>query len=134
MGWNEVDLTKVNPAIEPVAEGTYVFQLVGAKYGPRDPNEINCKAAITEGDFAGRIMFFGFPDPDRFDWSPKALKRFESAIGVDCTDGEDKVAWLNRSVQSKFRAKVKHDRYTPEGSDRETIKEKLLTFSVEPAA
>jgi hypothetical protein len=134
MGWNEVDLSQVNPNIEPIAEGMYNFALMSARYDAKDPSQISCRAAITDGDFSGRQMFFDFPDPDRFQWSPKTLRRFESALGVDCEDGEDKVAWLNRCINSHFRAKVKHSSYTPEGSDRPVVKEKLMTFSFEPAA
>jgi hypothetical protein len=131
--WQSIDLSKVNPNLEIVPAGTYTFSLSGAKYGFNDPNRIEATATIvSEGEFAGRKLFFSYPDPSRpkCDWSPKALKRLMQAIGEDPTEGEDPVAYLNRIAGSHFNASVRHTKPTDEYPNPRA---ELNVFNVSPA-
>lgn len=134
MSWANINLSEINPAFEIVPEGQYTFTLGGAKYSERDPGRIEANATIaTEGDFTGRKMFFSYPDPEKpkCEWSPKALKRLEQAIGVDSVAGEDPVAYLNRVAGNKFSARVKHSKATEEYPNPRA---ELGIHSVSPAA
>jgi len=134
MGWSDIDLSTVNPAFDIVAEGEYVFQLGGAKWGENDPARVEANATIvSEGDQAGRKIFFSYPDPTkpRCEWSPKALKRLEVAMGEDALPGEDPVTYLNRAAGSKFGGRVKHGKTSEEYPNPRA---ELNLNSVKPAA
>ena len=130
--WTTVNLADINPNLETVPVGDYTFSLGGAKYGNSDPNRVEVNATIvTEGDFTGRKVFFSYPDPDKYDWSPKALKRLEVALGVDMLPGQDPVEYLNSVGGHRFAAPVRHGKTTPEYP---TPKAEVDIFKVRPAA
>lgn len=132
MSWQTIDLSTINPNLEIVPEGSYTFSVSGAKYGTTDPGRVEVTATlVTEGDYTGRKLFFSYPDPEKMDWSPKAFKRLEQAIGVDANAGEGPVEYLNRVAGSRFRATVKHRKPTEEFPNP---KADLNIFSVSPAA
>lgn len=101
---SDVELEK--PA--PIPVGTYVFQLrPGAawkvnKYN--QINELNLSASVAEGDFAGRVVFWKYPDPTgdaennvpAKPWSAQAMKKLEIALGVDSLEGEGAAEYFNR--------------------------------------
>lgn len=136
MSWENVELKDINPLPELIPEGKYTFQLLGAELDQRDPSRLVVRAAIvTDGDFQGRRLIVDYPDPERYDWSLKALKRLEIAIGVDQAPGETVVGFLNRAVNSRFQGTVYHDRsYTPEGETEPRVRARLRHFSVQPSA
>jgi hypothetical protein len=108
-GWSQIDLTKVNPTLEPIAAGQYEFSLAGAKYDEKDPNRIRVQAVIaSDGEFTGKHVFFSYPDPEILPDSPKLLARLMVALGVDAVPGEDPVSYLNRANGARFRASIKH--------------------------
>ena len=122
--------------MELIPAGDYVFSIVKASYAERDPNEISVSAAIeSEGDVKGRRVFFGYPDPAKREWSPKAFKRLVIALGSDILEGEDPVAYLNRNLGGIFGAPIKHEqeKNIPDGSTEPRTFARLQTFSVRPA-
>lgn len=134
MSWN-VNLKDVNPLPDTIPAEEFDFELIGAKYTDYDPNKIEVTARIaTEGTFQGRRVYFTYPDPEKYGWSPKQLKRLEMALGVDSLVGEDPVAFLNRVSGNLFRSNVIHRSYTPEGSETPVTKSELNIFGVKPAA
>jgi len=137
--WTTINFSDINtqPEIVPAAE--YTFSLNGAKYSELYPGNIEANATIvTEGDFTGRKLFFRYPDPSSLnrkgepnDWSPKALKRLEMALGIDINAGEDPVEYLNRAAGAHFRATVSHSKPTDEYPNPRA---NMNLFSVAPAA
>jgi len=134
MSWANLDLSKINPNLETIPEGTYVYTLAGGKFGKDNRVEVSARIA-TEGDFTGRTMYFSFPDPESInskgkpnDWSLKAFKRLEMALGVDQQAGEDPVTYLNRAAGNRFSARVKHSAATEDYPSRAEIV--LYSFSV----
>jgi hypothetical protein len=131
-GWTNIDLTTINPNPEIVPAQEYAFSLNGAKYSEMYPGKIECNATIvTEGDFTGRKLFFSYPDPAVKDWSPKALKKLEIALGVDINVGEDPVEYLNRCAGMHFGAMVSHSKPSDEYPNPRA---NLNIFSVKAAA
>lgn len=133
MTWKNIDLANINPNLELIPAKQYTFELlVGAKYDDRDPGRISANAAIVnDGEFTGRRLFFSYPNPEIKEWSPKALKRLEQALGVDAQEGEDPVAYLNRAAGSRFGAAVTH---TVPNEEYPNPRANLNIFSVKPAA
>jgi hypothetical protein len=134
--WNEVDLSKVSITIEPLAVGEYTFQLLpGAKRGANDPERIELKAAVAEGEFAGRHVYFSYPSPS-YDWVPRVMKRLVVALGVDAQENEHPVEYFNRVAgelggAAKFAAPIKEGRVSPEYP---TPRRELDIFKVRAAA
>lgn len=136
MGWDAVKLSEVNPNAELIPAGEYTFQLSGAKLNDRDPNRIDVTAFITtEGPQSGRKVFFSYPDPEapKMGWVLKAMKRLEIALGVDQTDGEEVLAYLNRASGNRFATNIFHRSYTPEGGT-EVVRAEVNVFNVHAAA
>ena len=105
--WEDIDLTGVNPNLEPVGEGAYDFQLRGAKVITSESGSRLAVTAtvITEGDFTGRsVTHTFFPG----EYTAKFLKRLEIALGVDALPGEKNQDYLNRVAGNRFNAVVKH--------------------------
>lgn len=133
MSWADIDLSTISTAITPVAENPdgYIFELLpGAKTSDYDPNKIEAQAAIVEGEFAGRKLYFSFPDPAKQEWSPRILRRFLESLGLDPEAGETPVQALNRGAALRFKAPVKHRKNTEEGAPP---KVDLDIFHVRPA-
>lgn len=131
MSWAEVDLTQISTAITPVAEGEHVFELLpGAKYSDFDPARVEAQAAIVDGEFQGRKMFFSYPDPAKQEWSPRVFKRLVESLGQDIESGENPVSYLNRSAGLRFKAPVTHRK----GEEGAPVKADLNIFKVKPAA
>jgi hypothetical protein len=131
MGWTDVNLRDVNPNPDPLPAETYVFQLLqGTKMD--EGGTIKARAAVAEGEFAGRQVFFSYPNPDEFDWAPKALKVLEIALGVDALPGENPVDYLNRATGNRFNATIKHRPYKT-NAGAEGVSVDLQLFSVRPA-
>ena len=140
MGWQDIDLTKVNPNAEIFPEGSYTFEVVpGAKFSDRDPGRVDVSAAVVnDGEFTGRRVFFSYPDPESInskgnknDWAPKALKRLEASLGVDAMAGEGPVTYLNRAAGSRFTGTIVHTKATEEYPNPRA---NLQLFTVKPAA
>jgi hypothetical protein len=136
MAWTEINLEGISTEMERLPEGNYVFELLpGAVYNKWDNQKIDVAGKVAEGEFAGRVSYFSYPDPAKQDWSPQAFKRLEIAIvrngGEAIVDGEDPVTYLNKetSVGKKFIAKVTHREYTNKEGEKE-VKVDLKTFSV----
>jgi hypothetical protein len=69
--------------------------------------ELNLSASIAEGDFAGRRVFWTYPDPSSvskngkpFTWSAQAMKKLEISLGLDAFEGESLVDFFNRAANS----------------------------------
>lgn len=131
MSWSDIDLTKVSATIEPVAIGEYTFELQAGVKMSADGSRIECAATIAEGQFAGRKLFFSYPDPTTYDWSPRVLKRLINALGEDVVEGETALDVLQRSAGKRFGAPVK-DGKTSEAYP--TPKRELDIFKVKAAA
>lgn len=132
MSWN-VNWSDVNTQLETVPAQEFVFSILGASYDERDPSKVVLSVAIdSDGPFKGRKMYPSYPDPSRFQWSPKMLKRLSEAVGVEMVGDEDPVSYLNRVKGSKFASNVLHRKYTPEGGN-EVTKAELNIFNTRPA-
>lgn len=132
MSWNDVDLSTVTTTIEPLALGDYVFELLPGTALSGDGKRIECSASVTEGPFAGRRVYFSFPDPTQFDWAPRVLKRFITyALGEDTPEGTHPVQVLASASGKRFSGEIK------EGKTSEaypTPKRELNIFKLKPAA
>jgi hypothetical protein len=132
MGWTEIDLPSVSTTITPVAEGEYTFELLaGAKFSEYDAARVEAAAAIVDGEFAGRRLFFSYPDPDKQEWAPRVFKRLVESLGQDIEQGENPVSYLNRSAGLRFKAPVKHRAGGDEGAPK---KADIDIFHVKPSA
>lgn len=148
MGFETVNLSEIQlEKPESVPVGDYTFQLVpGAQYRINKNNgveELNVPAAIADGDYSGRRVWFNYPDPTAIakssgkpmTWSAQALKKLEIVLGVDALPGEDPATYLNRvatSGQNRFGGKMKAGNYTPAGETEPRAEFSL--FDVKPAA
>jgi hypothetical protein len=122
MSWTDVDLTGVSTDMELIPEGTYEFALLpGAKYGQWNPAKIELGAKIVSGEYAGRVQYFSYGDPEKVPSMLVAFKRLEEALakntGVSITEGEDPVTYLNNPdvVGGKFIAPIRHRTYEKKG-------------------
>lgn len=149
MGFVDVKLSDVTldkPAAVPAGKG-YVFQLVpGAVYRINkynDVEELNVSASIAEGEYAGRRVFWNYPDPTAvaknsgkiMSWSAQALKKLEIALGEDSLPGEDPAMYLNRvamNSHARFTADLDpEERKNAETGEREPF---IRTGETEPRA
>jgi len=129
--------------------GTYVFQLLPTAEVRNNKftqvQELNLSAAIAEGDFKGRRVFWNYPDPSTvgqdgktFAWSAQAMKKLEHVLGIDALEGESSVDYFNRAAASgnaRFSAYFGPNAkkpYTPAGADEP--RNELNIFTVKPAA
>jgi len=113
MGFVDLKLQDVKlekPAGPPA--GKYVFQLVPTaelrtnKFTGNE--ELNLSASIAEGDYAGRRVFWTYPDPATigtnsgkpFTWSAQAMKKLQISLGLDMYDEESLVDYFNRAAMS----------------------------------
>lgn len=136
--WTDFNLKEVNPNLEAIPVKTYTWELLtGAKYDEKGRLIVSA-AVVNDGEFTGRRLTFSFPDPTSFDrngkkneWSGKMLKRLENAIGIECEDGEDPSAYLNRVAGNRFSAPVKQGKTSEEYP---TPRNELDIFNFKPAA
>ena len=135
MSWEKVNLADVDTTPKPVPDGTYTFRVMNAEYDQKFPGQLNINLQIADGDHQGRRIFASLPDPDKQDWAPKALKTLEVALGIDATDGEDPVVYLNRAASnghSMFKAPLTTRSYTTQaGEPRE--KKQVMFFQAQPS-
>lgn len=159
MGFVDVKLSDVvldKPS--PVPVGDYVFQLVpGAVYRVNkytNIEELNVSAAVAEGEFAGRRVFFTYPNPAAIGknsgkpmtWSAQALKKLEISLGEDALPDEDPATYLNRvaltnnnrfgaSMVEETRKNEETGKYEPYTREGETAPRAVFSlFSVKAAA
>lgn len=136
MSWNEIDLTTISPVIEPLPDREFKWQLLpGAKFSDFDAQRVEAQAAVAEGEFAGRKIYFSYPDPAKQDWSPRVFARMVHALGVEIMPGETPVAYLNRAAGqgATFLAPAKRRQTQVEGSENAVPKVDLVIFNVKPA-
>jgi hypothetical protein len=118
--WMEVDLTTVPTDNEVLPENQYFnFELLaGAKPSRFDPDRIECAAKVIDGEFAGRVKYFSYPDPAKVgDWVRGVFIRATRAFGVEIEKGETPVEYLNRVAGAHFSAPVKHRIVDSDGVD-----------------
>ena len=136
MSWNEIDLQGVSADMELIPEGKYLFSLLsGAKYSQWNPNKIEVGAKIDEGEFAGRVVYFSYGDPEKVPAMVGAFKRLEIALskntGTAIETGQDPVEYLNSVTGGKFISDIKHRTYTNNEGETNT-KAELAVFKVKP--
>jgi len=146
MGFENVTLADIQldkPSALPFGE--YVFDLLPGtevrvnKFGGE---ELNVSAAVVEGDYKGRRVFWNYPDPTSVSkegkpktWSGQAMKKLEIALGIDSLPGEASKDYFNRVAmngQGRFAASI-----VPENKIRAGETEPRPTFgifTVKPAA
>jgi hypothetical protein len=134
--WNEVDLAGISAEMELIPEGKYVFELLnGAKYSQWDPNKIEAGAKIAEGEFAGRVVYFSYGNPEKVPAMLGAFKRLEIALaknaGISIETGQDPTEYLNSVAGAKFISDIKHRTYTNNEGETNT-KAELAVFKVKP--
>jgi hypothetical protein len=156
MGFVDVKLSDVKiEKRDSIALGRYTFRLLpGAQYRTNKNNgieELALQAAVENDEvFAGRRVFFNFPDPTANDgkmkWSAQAMKKLEIALGEDAEEGEDPAGYFNRvaltsnnlfsagivNEQRKNKETGKYEDYiAPDATEPKTV---LGIFTVGPAA
>src|SRR5580658_10337164 len=125
MSWNEIDLQGVSTEMDLIPEGKYVFTLLpGAKYSQWNPNKIEVGAKIAEGEFAGRVVYFSYGDPEKVPAMVGAFKRLEIALsknyGTAIETGQDPVDYLNGVAGAQFISDIKHRTYTNNEGETQT--------------
>lgn len=140
MSWTEVDLAGVSTEMERVPEGEYVMSLLtGAKFNKWQPNKIEVGAKIIEGEYAGRVQYFTYGDPEKTPSMLQAMKRLEQALakstGREIQPGEDILSYLNdpEVVGGKFVATIKHREYTDKEGQQQ-VKADVSLFKVKAVA
>ena len=140
MSWQETNLVGVSTELETLPENQpFTFALLaGAKLGQWDPNKIELGAKVVEGEYAGRVVYFSYGNPDKSPSMIQALKRLEQALVADGAPaieaGEDPVAYLNNPevVGKKFIAPLRHRTYDKDGEN--VTKADISVFKVKPIA
>lgn len=137
MGWN-VKWDEVSGQDAIIPAGTYTLELApGARFAENGSLKASA-SVVTEGEFAGKRVFFSYPDPEgtssngkSFAWSKTAFKRLISAIGIDPEVGEAEDAYLNRVAGNRFRGQIRHSAVTEQYP---TAQAELNLFNVAAAA
>ena len=118
MSWTETDLVGLSTDMELLPEGTYVFELLpGSKKGQWDPEKIEVGVKVVEGDYAGRVVYFSYNNPEKSPAMYGAFKRLEIALskdtGVSIVEGQHPVDYLNDPtvIGGKFIAPLTHREY-----------------------
>lgn len=133
--WTDIDLTKINPGFDVIPEGDYTYSVRGAKYSQWDSTRVEVSATIvSEGEFTGRVLFFSYPDPVKYDWVPKAFKRLEQALGVDMLPGQDPVDYLNQNAGLRFAGAAKFRKPGPNDAEDAPKRTEVNIFKVRAAA
>ena len=140
MGWNEVNLAGISDEMELLPDGQYVFALLaGAKFNQWDANKIDVAAKVSEGEFAGRVQYFSYPDPTKQDWSPQALKKLSKCLVADgapsIEENQDPVAYLNQDdvVGKRFIAPVARREYESQDGEKKSRLD-IKLFKIRPVA
>lgn len=96
-GWQNINMSDIPTGRELLPKGDYEVEILGgAAAGKFDPNAVEVPLAVAKGEFAGRRLFMSFPDPDKYDWAPTAVKRVSVAIGAEFAPEEHPIAYFNR--------------------------------------
>jgi len=109
--WAEVDLTTVTTDNSVLPENQdFEFELhPGARFSKYDPDRVEAAAKVVKGEFAGRIKYFSYPDPNKVgDWVRGVFIRMTHALGSEIEPGESPVEYLNRMAGAHFVTKMKH--------------------------
>ena len=138
MSWQDVNLIEIKTTLDPLPAENFKFQLLGAATGKFDEEEIQVRAKVAEGPFAGTIVYVRYPSPSKQDWSPRVMKRLIKVLGIplEKTEAHDPVAYFNRAAGvaegAFFRAPVKH-REVQDASGNTVPKGEVDIFKVEAA-
>lgn len=138
MSWTEVDLSSISDEMERLPEGDYVFALLpGAKYNQWNPNKIEVGAKVAEGEYAGRVLYFSYGDPEKTPSMLGAMKRLERALskssGKEAEAGQNPIDYLNAVAGAKFVGTVRHRTYTDNNGEEQT-KADMALFKIKAAA
>ncbi|CAN5950563.1 unnamed protein product [Sphagnum jensenii] len=109
--WAEVDLTTVTTDNSVLPENQdFEFELLpGARFSKYDPDRVEAAAKVANGEFAGRIKYFSYPDPNKVgEWVRGVFIRMTHALGSEIEPGESPVDYLNRMAGAHFVTKMKH--------------------------
>jgi hypothetical protein len=133
--WMELDLAGISTEMATVPEGQYVMTLLpGAKYNQWSPNKLEVGAKIAEGEYANRVVYFSYGDPEKVPTMAGAFKRLEIALaknsGVAIETGDDPVAYLNSVAGAKFIGTVRHRTFVKQGETEPTLAVDLNVFKV----
>lgn len=129
--WMEVDLTTIPTDNATLPENVYYnFELLpGAKASRYDADRIECAAKVIDGEFAGKVKYFSYPDPNKVgDWVRGVFVRMTHALGSEIEEGEHPVDYLNRVAGHQFSASVKHRPVDTDGVT--TIKDEIKIGNV----
>lgn len=146
MPFVDVVLSDIQLESTTIPVGKYVFQLnPGAEYRTgkfSGCEELAVSATVAEGDSAGRVAFWAYPDPTVQSkngksqaWSAQALKKLEVSLGEDALPGEDPASFLNRVASNnaaRFSGEIIENKYMKDGKEETTTK--FAIFKVGPAA
>jgi len=138
MSWTDVNLIEVKTTLETLPEQNFKFQVLGASTSKFDEEEVQVKAKVAEGPFAGTPVYIRYPSPAKQDWSPRVMKRLIEKLGVEVEESEahDPVSYFNRVAGipggAFFVAPVKH-RKVQSSTGQEITKAEVNIFYVEAA-
>jgi hypothetical protein len=111
MSWGTIDLSEVSTDGVTLPEEVFNFELVKAKPNNFDENKIDVNAkVISEGPFKGERVWFSYPDPDTYKWSPQLVARLAKNMSIKIESGETALEFLNRAagLGGKFSAPMQH--------------------------
>jgi hypothetical protein len=131
--WQDMDLSTVVADNSLLPERDYNFTLDGAKYNQWNPQKIDVSAKVADGEFVGRKVFFSYPEPNKFEWSPNVLRRLLDILGVEPEANEGAVDALNRGVGGSFSSVVTHKTITNHDTGEESKRANLDIFKVKAA-
>lgn len=119
--WVDLDMTDVPTGRELLPANDYTVEILGgAKAGTFDAGAIDVPVAVAGGEFNGKRLFMSFPNPEKQDWSPTAVKRVAVALGVDFERGEHPIAFFQRVQGLRFVLPVSVIK-DKEGIDRQRL-------------
>lgn len=119
--WQDVDLRDLPTGRELLPAASYTVEVLGgAKAGTFDSGAIDVPVAVVGGEFNGKRLFMSFPNPEKQDWSPTAVKRVGVALGVDFEQGEHPIAYFQRVQGLRFTLPVSIVK-DKEGIDRQRL-------------
>ena len=110
MAWTDIDLSELSTETRVLPEQKFTFEIVSSRKNPWQAGKVDVTAKVAEGEFAGEITYFSYPEPDdaKFAWVKGVLARMFAAMPEKPQPGEDIIDYFNRMKGSKFVAPIQH--------------------------
>jgi hypothetical protein len=143
LSWEQINVNELPKEVlaektfEPLPDGRYTLQLLGASENTYRPGGINISTAVADGtEHAGRRVFIDLPNVDEQPWAAPVLARMVEAMGATMAPYSNPIEELNRIAQnghSRFSAQVYTETYTKK-TGGEGKRNKVTFRSIQAAA